>query len=146
MNQVYVDSGTEKHRKFINLSSSCLTDIQKKALLGLHAFTGNDFVSSFFRKGKLISWNIIKKNNNHLTTLCQIGCATQIPDILMIALENFVFRVYGDKRNTSEKDARATIFWKKFNRTNTAIDLSLLPPCRRSLVKHAKRENYTVII
>ena len=33
--------------------SSCeLSQEQKKALLGLHAFSGNDYVSCIFRKGK----------------------------------------------------------------------------------------------
>ena len=113
VNQVHIDSGTGKHRKLINLSSSCLTDIQKKALLGLHAFTGNDLVSSFFKKGMPICWNAIKKNINYLRTFCQIGCATQIQEVLMEELEKFVCHVYREKRKTSVNDARASIFWKK---------------------------------
>ena len=42
--RVSVDSSTGKHRK--------LTDDQKQALVGLHSFTGNDYVSSFLRKGE----------------------------------------------------------------------------------------------
>ena len=61
--QVYIDSGTGNHRNL-----SCLADIKKKALLGLHAFAGNGLVSSFFRKGKPICWNAIKKNSNFLKT------------------------------------------------------------------------------
>ena len=116
VNQVYIDSGTGKHRKLINLSSSCLTDIQKKALLGLHAFTGNDLVSSFFRKGKQMCWNAVKNNNNYLRAFSQIGCAAQIPVLLMEELEKFVCHIYGEKRKTSVNDARASIFWNKLNK------------------------------
>ena len=49
---VYVDNGEGKNRKVLDLSSCSLSKDQKKALLGMHAFTshGNDYVSSFYGK------------------------------------------------------------------------------------------------
>ena len=53
--------------------------------------------------------------------------------------------VYGEKRKTSVNDTRASMFWKKINRTNKVIDLSLLP-CRRSFFETRKRANYVAMI
>ena len=53
---ILVDNGTGKQRKIINITSSSLKAEEKNALLGMHAFSGNDYVSAFFRKGKLAFW------------------------------------------------------------------------------------------
>ena len=50
--QVLIDNGSGKDRKVIDITSSTLPDEQKKALIGMHTFSGNDYVSSFFQKGK----------------------------------------------------------------------------------------------
>ena len=51
--QVLIDNGTGLNRKIVNVTSSTLDIEKKRALIGLHAFSGNDYVSSFFRKGKI---------------------------------------------------------------------------------------------
>ena len=45
--QILIDNGSGKNRKFLELNLCDLTDQQKKSLVGMHAFTGNDYVSSF---------------------------------------------------------------------------------------------------
>ena len=47
---IVVDNGTGKDRKQIRIDSSILSEKQQKALIGFHAFTGNDYVSSFMKK------------------------------------------------------------------------------------------------
>ena len=42
---VYNETG--KHRKQIRKDSLSLSDIQHKAIVGFHAFSGNDYISSF---------------------------------------------------------------------------------------------------
>ena len=49
---IYIDNGTGKIGKIINVTSSELSAIEKIALIGLHAFSGDDYVSAFFRKGE----------------------------------------------------------------------------------------------
>ena len=44
--QILIDNGSEKNRKFLELCLCDLTDRQKKSMVGMHAFTGNDYVSS----------------------------------------------------------------------------------------------------
>ena len=52
--RVLVNYGNRKNRKGegIWLNSIDLDDNVRAALIGFHAFTGNDYVSSFFKRGK----------------------------------------------------------------------------------------------
>ena len=59
--RVLIDNGTGKSRKVIDITSSTVPNIPKQALIGLHAFSGNDYVSSFFRKGKFAFWKAMLK-------------------------------------------------------------------------------------
>ena len=45
--RVFIDNGTGKSRKLIWLGGINLSHEKCKALLGMHAFTGNDYFSSF---------------------------------------------------------------------------------------------------
>ena len=49
---VLIDNGSGQARKCIDLRSLQFSACKYSAMLGLHAFTGNDYLSSFFRKGK----------------------------------------------------------------------------------------------
>ena len=51
--KVFIDNGTGKNRKIIEMTSSQLSAEEKKALTGVHAFSGNDYVSSFFGRASL---------------------------------------------------------------------------------------------
>ena len=48
---VYIGNGTGKIRRILALNKCNLTDQQRKALVGVHVFTENDYVASFLRKG-----------------------------------------------------------------------------------------------
>ena len=50
--RVLIDNGTGNSRKIIDMSSTNLKQLQRQELTGVHAFSGNDYVSRFFRKGK----------------------------------------------------------------------------------------------
>ena len=39
----------------------------ERAPLGVHAFSGNDYVSSFMRKGKKECWKLVKDDEEFLT-------------------------------------------------------------------------------
>lgn len=68
-----IDNGTGKSRKILDLSACKLSEKQKKALLGLHSFTGNDYVSSILRKGKQLCWKHIKENSVFLDLFADLG-------------------------------------------------------------------------
>ena len=51
--KVFIDNGTGKNQKIIEVTSSQLSAEEKKALIGVHAFSGNDHVSLFFGRASL---------------------------------------------------------------------------------------------
>ena len=57
---IFINNGTGKARKLFDLTLCDLSQAQKQALLGLHAFSGNDYISSFCRKGKKACWKMVK--------------------------------------------------------------------------------------
>lgn len=139
---VYIDNGTGKSRKLLDLAACDLTTIQKQALLGMHAFTGNDYVSSFFRKGKKVCWKIIKDSQEFLDAFCNLGSADNLDENTRAVLEKYVCALYGEKQVSTADDARRKIFWRNFDKDQKVTDLSLLPPCKSSLFKHMQRANY----
>ena len=58
---VIIDSNSVKDSKSTALYNIDLSERKYIALLGLHAFTGNDDVSSFPRKGKEMCWKLRQK-------------------------------------------------------------------------------------
>eukprot|EP00794_Sanderia_malayensis_P000672 gene671-biopygen976 len=143
---IYVDNGTGKHRKLLDLTSCDLSCNQKQALLGVHAFSGNDYVSSFMRKGKKVCWNLVKENEEFLTAFSELGSESTASESLLNCLERFVCRIYGEKRLSLVNEVRKKIFWKNYSGESRITDLSLLPPCQSSLLLHIKRANYVARI
>jgi hypothetical protein len=57
---VDIDNGSGKNRKLIRLENVDISPSRCSALIGMHAFTGNDYIS-FFRKGKDVCWKLLEK-------------------------------------------------------------------------------------
>ena len=122
---VLVDNGTGKSRKVIDIGTSpTLPNIQKQALIGLHAFSGNYYVSSFFRKGKIAFWKAMLKRAEFIELFAGLGVTTNLSGTSAINIEKFVCFLYGDQRIASVDELR------------------LLPPCRSNLRIHTTRANY----
>ena len=51
--KIFNDYGSGKSRGILQLSLVDMSDEYKKALIGFHSFTENDYVSSFFQKSKI---------------------------------------------------------------------------------------------
>ena len=133
-----IDNGRSNHRKILHLNQCTMTRQQKEALLGMHAFTGCDQNSAFFRKGKKTCW---KTAQNYLTSFCELGVSYDISEQLYLDMERYVCSLYGGKGDDVNK-LRAEIFWRTWNKKGQVIDLSVLPPCRSSLHLHIQRSNY----
>ena len=118
---------------------------KKLALLGFHATTGNDYVSSFFRRGKEKSWKIVKKYSRFTTMFANLGNSWEASEEDLKLLEKFVCHLYGGKGKSVDK-LRYKKFESVYRTKNKIHDLFLLPPCRRSLVLHLKRAYYIVRI
>eukprot|EP00794_Sanderia_malayensis_P000871 gene871-biopygen131 len=112
------------------------------ALLGIPAFTGNDYVSSFMRKGKQMCWNHIKNDHEFLDLFGNLGIEVHISEDYIVNVEKFVFKMYGEKGMTDVKNARSRIFCKRLKKKNKVIDRSLLPPYSSGLRRQALRANF----
>ena len=137
---VFLDNGTGKNRKQFQMDNTKLTKLQCQALVGLHAFTGNDYLSSFFRKGKTTWWKLIENDMDLLDTFSILGTC-ELDDTLFNRLQNAVLSVYKQKKSTDVNMARTNIFWNYF-RDGRIPDLCMLPPCITTLRLHCERANY----
>ena len=60
-NRVLIDDGSGENRKVRRLSNIDIEIYLVGALIGFHVFTGNDYISSFLRKGKEKCWKLVEK-------------------------------------------------------------------------------------
>ena len=58
----FVVNGSGSNREHCKLSDFEIDIESTSTLLGLHAFTGNDYVLSFFRKGREKCWKVMRKS------------------------------------------------------------------------------------
>lgn len=138
--RVYLDYGNGKHRKGLWLADIDLPDEIKKCMLGFHAFTGNDYISSFFRKGKTACWKIVEKYSRFVGIFTSLGLSWELEEELADALEEYVCLLYGSRKK-KVNDVRSEIFERKHVNQRKVIDISHLPPCRTTLLLHSKRAN-----
>ena len=95
----------------------------------MHAFSGNDYVSSFFRKGKLLIWKLLLKNDKFMEAFADLGLFSTVTGALKSTLEEFVCLMYGDKKLKKVNELRYKLFQQKL----AAVDLISLPPCSANL-------------
>ena len=71
----------------------------------MHAFTGKDYVSSFFKKGKEMCWKLVKKYEKFERFFINLGMESPLSSSLFSALQEFVSMLYCTKLK-SVNDAR----------------------------------------
>ena len=71
--RVFLDYGTGNQRKRLWLCNTELSNAEKECLIGVHAFTGNDYISFFVRKGKRACFKIIEKNPKFIEVFASLG-------------------------------------------------------------------------
>jgi hypothetical protein len=122
------------------------------ALLGLHAFTHCNSTSAFKGKGKVRQIKLLEKTEKYQKILGALGDHWDVSNTLENELEAFTCAMYGRKNDTNVDHLRYTILREKSGGRdgkidiNRNVDLSLLPPCKKSLVQHIHRANYQVAI
>ena len=109
--------------------------VTEDLFMGMHAFSANDYVSSFFRKEKQAVWKAVTKNTAFIDLFSSL-------DTEVTASEELVRR----PRILSVNEARKKVFWSKLNKEKKIIDLSLMPPCQSNLHHHIMRANYVAYI
>ena len=140
--RLFLDYGSGKHRKALCLDEVTMSDKEKDALLGFHAFTGNDYISAFFMKGKAVCWKTMLTKGSFFQLFADFGGSTfELEQQTLLLLEKFVCHLYGYKC-ISLNTVRGKMFNKKVSQRKKAPDISLLPPCHSVFKLHAIRSLY----
>ena len=134
---VLISNGVGKNRKIIDMSSSFLCESNRKALAGMHSFSENHDLSSFFRKGKKVVWKLVLQNKEFIETFSNLGLFTSVTEEVSDSLEKFICQLYGYKNESNVNKVQFKMF-----QTKGIQNLSLLPPCKSNLKYHIMRANY----
>ena len=106
----------------------------------MHAFSGNDYMSSFFGKGKPLIWKFLLNHQEFLQTFANLGLFNNVREQTRNQLERFVC-LYGGISSTNIHELRSIIFRQKFS-SGKSMNLTLLPPCRDNLNLHIDQSCY----
>lgn len=110
--RIIMDCGSGNKRRYIDVSDIA-TSLEAKqkglaaAMPGLHAFTGSDFTTSFYRKGKVKPLEVLEKDQDG--TLIEFFCklsSKEDPD--QSKAEEFICSLYGIKGLKNVNEARHT--------------------------------------
>ena len=93
------------------------------SLIPFHALTGNDYVSSFFRKGKLHCWKVLEKSERFLAAIQQLVSTWELPSSTFQEVEAYICALYGNTKCRSVNELRADMFDKKYTQKNKVTDL-----------------------
>ena len=102
--RVYLIDGSGQHRRIVKLKSLVQNSDFREWLIGFHAFTGNDFVSSFFNHGKKIVFEFLLKNEKYLQVFKQLGDSLSQEEILknLAEIEQFICALYKTPKKYTE--------------------------------------------
>ena len=144
--KVFADVNTGKNRKVLRLLDVKLSTYEKEALVGFHVFTGNDYVSSFFGKGKQKCWKVLKNDSRYINAFKSLGLTSDLNAETFKMLESYVRRLYGRKGGERVNSACYKIFKEIYEKKNIILDLSLLLPCQEALRLHCKCSCFVVAL
>ena len=143
--RILLDNSSGKKQRFVWLGALELSQQRSTSLIGLRAFSGNDYVSSFFKKGKAQFWKLREKFEKFHDCFSNLGVQYEMSEELFKQLEEFVCYLYG-MRIKYVNEVRWRLFEKKHKRENKIADLSSRPPCQEVLRYHCQRANYVAYI
>ena len=144
--RVIIDNGNGESRRMIVCDQN-IDNEQCSALIGFHSFTGCDYTSSFFRKGKINSWKKACEvtpsksvKSKFFAALSVLGNQVTLDDETFSTLEEYTCCLYGsNSKNINRRKFQK--FTQKYERDEKYVDLALLPPCRNTLLLHTQRAN-----
>ena len=133
--QLYLLTGVGKKKRITNVSAM-VTQHEPfcSAVIGFHAFTGCDSVSSFSGKGKVTAMKKLNKSPSAIAFLASLGENFQTTENMLVQAEETVCLLYGTPTKCVD-EARYNLFC-------TAASESGLPPTKDALQYHLKRANY----
>ena len=137
VSNIFLDTGHGNARKIIDISCPMLSKTEHQGLSGIHAFSGNDYISRFFRKVKKKFWKTLSAN---------LGTNEMLQEDTLKERESFVSKSYGYKNLSSVNEVRKCMFTSKYEKGKKSLDLCMLPPCQENLKLHMRGANYVATI
>lgn len=149
--RILFDTGSGDKRRLLDISQLAneLGDDYCQCLLGIYVFTGEDANCAFKGRGKVTPLKKLEQKPRFQSAFRQLGESWTVDPHLCDELEKFTCLMYGFPRLSSVDAVRAVMLKKMVGEgdkivRSSKVDLSKLPPCRRSLLPHIKRVNYRV--
>lgn len=138
---LYLKCGTQARVSYIDVQKVSITlgPSVCKALLGMHAYTGCDSVSSFAGRGKMASLKMLKQDAELQTTFADLGAMWDVSESLLNKLEAFTCQMYVTKTSIQHSNE---LRYHLFTSKKGCVEPHQLPPCADALHKHACRANY----
>lgn len=135
-------TGNQNQSRIISVNEVCdkVGSETCNLIVGFHAFTGCDSVSSFYGKGKKKAWKVLSENPKGKDAFRILGNEVYPTEDLYEILVEFVCALYGHKDMTCVNEVRYCMF-----RLGSFSD-ECLPPTRDCLKKHVQRANYQAFI
>ena len=109
---VLVDYGNGKNKKGVWLNSIDFDDNIGAVLIWFHAFTGNDYASSCFKRGKQGCFKAIKRCEEFINAFRLLGEDWVLKSELIVALESFACHLHGIQRYRYQKSSEKNV-WQK---------------------------------
>ena len=144
---IFLDTGHGDAGKIIDISCCpMLSKIKYHGLSGIHAFSGNDYISRFFRKSIKKFWKMLLKYPEYRDIFTKLGANEMLQEDTLKEIESFVCKLYGYKKLSSVNGVRKCIFMSKYDKGKKSLDLCMLPSCQDNLRLHMKRANCVATI
>ena len=119
--RLVLDNGNGKNRRQVRLSDIDIDGEIIDSFIGFHSFTGNDFCSSFFRKGKETCFKTMLRSAKFQAVFAHLGVAWELTDDLISDLEQFLCNLYKSKLKDVNK-ARYKQLKTKFSEEEKATE------------------------
>ena len=114
--------------KKTKLSGNIFEDEIINSLIRFHAFTGSDYISSFYRKAKAACFKILQGSSKFQSTFATLGNDWNKSDDLLTKLEEFVCHICS-MRKKDVSEVRFVKCYSKYQNENKVVDISTVSPC-----------------
>ena len=126
--EIWLEAGVQgkNNLRFINVNSiySELGETLCKALPAYHALTGCDYISLFFKKGKVRPLKLLQKDTDAQIVLSKLSILEEIDENTISTIEGYVCKIYASKNICKVNDLFLKIFPQIFLKKYAKIKLT----------------------
>ena len=147
---VWLDVGLDYNnsRHYVDIKATAQNINYIRALPGIYAFTGCDYIPAFLKKEKK-DIEVMLKNNAFIDVFSRLG-EEKLTDNDVVLLEEFTCAMFGYTKLSSINEARYSYFKSKCTPKASSkpldslksVDPSLFPPCSSVLLEQMRRTWY----